>query len=43
MSTNFETSVVTTGLEKVSFHFNSKEGQFQKMFRLLYNCTHFTC
>ena len=29
-------------LEKVSFHSNSKEGQGQRMFKLLYNCTHFT-
>ena len=29
--------------EKVSFHSNFKEGQCQTMFRLSYNCTHFTC
>ena len=29
--------------EKVSFHCNSKEGQFQRMLKLLHNCTHFTC
>ena len=34
---------MVTGLEKVSFHYNPKEGQYQKMFKLLYNCTHFTC
>ena len=30
-------------LEKVSFDSNPKEGQYQQMFKLLYNCTHFTC
>ena len=30
------------GLEKTSFHFNPKERQYQRMFRLLHNCTHFT-
>ena len=38
-----ENSAVTTGLEKVSFHSNPKEGQCQGMFKLLHNCTHFTC
>ena len=32
-----------TGLEKFSFHSNPKEGQCQRMFKLLHNCTHFTC
>ena len=32
-----------TGLEKVSFHSNPKEGQCQRMFKLLHNCTHFPC
>ena len=32
-----------TGLEKVSFHSNLKERQCQRMFKLLHNCTHFTC
>ena len=36
-------SAVATELEKVSFHSNPKEGQCQIMFRLPYNCTHFTC
>ena len=31
------------GLEKFSFHFNPKEGQCQRMFKLAHNCTHFTC
>ena len=36
-------SAVATGLEKVSFHSNPKEKQCQRMFKLWYNCTHFTC
>ena len=32
-----------TGLEKLSFHSNPKEGQYQRMFKLLHNCAHFTC
>ena len=35
-----ENSAVATGLEKVSFHSNPKEGQCQRMFKLLHNCTH---
>ena len=31
-----------TGLEKVSFHFNPKERQCQRMFKLLHNCIHLT-
>ena len=34
--TNLETSPVATGLEKVSFHSSSKEGQCQRMFK---DCT----
>ena len=34
---------VATGLEKVSFHSNPKEGQWQRMLKLPHNCTHFTC
>ena len=30
-------------LEKVCFHSNSKERQCQKMFKLLHNCTDFSC
>ena len=37
-----ENSAVVTGLQKVSFHSNPKEGQRQRMFRLPYNYTHFT-
>ena len=36
-------TALATGLGKVSFHSNPKEGQCQRMFKLLYNCTHFTC
>ena len=36
---NLENSAVATGLE--NFHFNPKEGQCQRMFKLLYNCAHF--
>ena len=28
---------------KVSFHSNPKEGQCQRMFKLLHDCTHLTC
>ena len=42
MTANLENSAVTTGLEKFSFHSSLKEGQCQRMFKLLYNCTHFT-
>ena len=41
MPANLENSEVATGLKKVSFHSNPKEGQCQRMFRFLYNCTHF--
>ena len=34
MSANMENSAVATGLEKVSFHPNPKERQYQKMFKL---------
>ena len=42
MSANLENSAVATGLEKVSFHSNSKERQCQRMLKLLHNCTHLT-
>ena len=32
-------STVATGLEKVSFHYNPKEGQCLRMFKLPHNCT----
>ena len=40
---NLENSAVATGLEKVSFHSNPKEGQCQRMLKLLHNCTHLAC
>ena len=43
MSANLENSAVATGLEMASFHSNHKEGQCQRMFKLLHSCTHFTC
>ena len=43
MPANMESSAVATGLEKGIFHSNPKERQCQRMFKLLYNCTHFTC
>ena len=42
MPANLENSAVATGLEKVSFHFNPKERQCQRMFKLPHNCTHLT-
>ena len=35
-------TAVATGLEKVSFHFNPKERQCQRMLKLPHNCTHLT-
>ena len=43
MSANLENLAVATGLEMVSFYSNPKEEQFQRMFKLVYNGTHFTC
>ena len=40
MPANLENSVVTTGLEKVSFHSNPKERQCQRTLKLLHNCIH---
>ena len=42
MPAKLENSTVTTGLEKVSFHPNTKERQCQRMLKLLQNCTHLT-
>ena len=42
MPANLENSAVATGLEKLSFHSNPKEGQCQKLFKLPHNCTHLT-
>ena len=41
MSANLENSAVATGLEKVSSHSNPKERHYQRMFKLLHNCTNF--
>ena len=35
-------TAVATGPEKVSFHSNPKERQWQKTFHLPHNCTHLT-
>ena len=43
MPANLDNSAVATGLEKVSFHSNSKEGQCQRMLKLSHNCFHFIC
>ena len=40
MPANLENSALITGLEKVSFHSNLKEGHCQRMFKLFHNCTH---
>ena len=40
---SIQNSAVATGLEKVSFHYNPKERQCQRMLELLHNCTHLTC
>ena len=42
MPANLESSAVAPGLAKVTFYSYPKEGQCQRMFRLLYNCAHFT-
>ena len=42
MPANLENSAVATRLEKVSFHSNPRERQFQRMFKLPHNCTHLT-
>ena len=42
MSANLQNSAEATRLEKVSFHTNPKERQFQRMLKLLHNCTHLT-
>ena len=43
MPANLESSAVATRLENVSFHFNPKQRQCQRMFKLPHNCTHLTC
>ena len=39
MPANLQNSAVATGLEKVSFHSNSKERQCQRILQLPHNCT----
>ena len=39
---NLENSAMGTRLEKVSFHFNPKERQCQRMLKLLHNCAYLT-
>ena len=43
MQANLENSAEAPGLEKFSFHSNSKERQNQRMLNLLHCCTHLTC
>ena len=42
MPENLENPAVARGLGKVCFLSNPKEGQCQKMLKLLHNCTHLT-
>ena len=42
MPVNLEKKAVATGLEKVSFHFNLKEDQCQRIFKLSPNWAHFS-
>ena len=39
----WKNSVVATGLEKVSFHYNPKERQCQRILKLVHNCAYLTC
>ena len=43
MPANLENSAVAIRLEKIIFHSNPKEVQCRRMFKLLHNCTHFSC
>ena len=43
MPANLENSAVTTGLEKICFHSNPKERQYQRILKIPYNYTHLTC
>ena len=42
MPANLENSAVATGLEKVRFHCNPKERQYERMLKLPHNCSHLT-
>ena len=39
MSAHLENLAVAIGLEKVGFHSNPKERQYQRMLKQLHNCT----
>ena len=40
MLDNLENSALATGLKRVCFHSNPKEGQCRRMLKLPYNCAH---
>ena len=42
-SVNLENWAVDTGVQNVSFHFNLKKGQCQRMLKQPYRCSNFTC
>ena len=42
MPANLENSAMAAGLEKISFHANRKERQYQRMLKLPHNRTHLT-
>ena len=42
MPASLENSAMATELQKVNYHFNPKETQYQRMFKLPYNCAYFT-
>ena len=42
LTANLENPAVDTEVEKVSFYYNLKEGQCQRMFKPPHNCTHLT-
>ena len=42
MPANLEKVAVARGLEKISFNSNPKEGQCQRMFKLLHIASHLT-
>ena len=42
MAANLEDLAVATGLEKVSFHSNPKERQYQRMLKVPHNYTNLT-
>ena len=42
MPENLENSAVATVMEKISFHYNPKEGQMPKSVQTITQCTHFS-